>query len=96
MSIVLVGGMERLEKHYLGEAEKFGIKLTVFNQDKTGLAASIRNKDAVVLFTNKVSHRCRQKVMTLARSNDIPVFMFHSCGLCTLRECFHCLRNSLN
>jgi len=94
VSIVLVGGMARMEQHYRGEAEKFGVTLTVFNEDKAGLEASIRNKDAVVVFTNKVSHRGKQKAMDTARKNNIPVFMFHSCGLCTLRECFHCLRNA--
>ena len=92
MSIVLVGGMARLERHYQGEAAQFGINLTLFNQDRGGLATSIKNQDAVVVFTNKVSLRCRKKVLAIARKNEIPVFMFHSCGPCIFQECHHCLQ----
>jgi hypothetical protein len=45
-----------------------------------------------VVFTNKVSLRCRKKVLAIARKNAIPVFMFHSCGPCIFQECHHCLR----
>jgi hypothetical protein len=86
--------MDRLQKHYLEEAGKFGIKLAIFNKLSAGMAASIRHVDAVVIFTNKVSHNAKKEAMSVAKNNDIPVFMFHSCGLCTLRECFHCLQDN--
>lgn len=93
MSIAVIGGMDRLQKHYLNEARKLGIHLAVFNKAKADMGARIRHMDAVVIFTNKVSHSARNEAMAVARKNDIPVFMFHSCGLCTLRECLHCLQN---
>jgi ABC-type uncharacterized transport system substrate-binding protein len=92
MCIAVIGGMDRLQKHYLNEARKFGIKLAIFNKAKAGMAAGIRHVDAVVIFTNKISHNARNEAMAAARDNRIPVYMFHSCGLCTLRECFHCLQ----
>ena len=91
MSIVLVGGMARLERHYREEAKKFGIKLRTFNAAQAGLERKIATVDAVVIFTNKVSHQARNQAMTAARENDIPVLMHHSCGVCTLRECLQCL-----
>jgi hypothetical protein len=56
------------------------------------MAASIKQADAVVIFTNKVSHQARNEAVTVAKKQGIPVFMHHSCGLTTLRECLHCLR----
>lgn len=92
MSIALVGGMDRLERHYYSEAEKLGIELRVFNKPETGINSKINNVDAVVIFTNKVSHRARREAMTAAKSKNIPVLMYHSCGICTIRNCFSCLK----
>lgn len=91
MSIALIGGMDRLERHYISEAEKSGIDLKVFNRAEAGIAQKIRNVDAVVIFTNKVSHRARKEAVNLAKTGNIPVLMYHSCGLCSLRACLDCL-----
>lgn len=91
MSIALIGGMDRLERHYISEAAKFGINLRVFNGPETGLNAKIENVDAVVIFTGKVSHRAKKEAMNMAKSSNMPVLMCHSCGICTLRDCFTCL-----
>lgn len=94
MSVMLVGGMDRLEKHYIEEAEKLGISLKVFTRYKKRLIKKVRSCDAVVIFTNKVSHTAKREVMHAAKEKNIPVLMYHSCGLCTLRDCFGCLNKS--
>jgi hypothetical protein len=91
MSVVLIGGMDRLERQYLDEAARAGVSLRVFNTAKPGIASKLKNVDAVVIFTNKVSHRARNEVLSAARANNIPVFMHHACGVCTLRECLKCM-----
>ena len=92
MCIALIGGMDRLERHYINEAERFGIDLKVFNKSEIGITPKIKNVDAVVIFTNKVSHRVMREAMNAAKTNDIPVYMYHSCGVCTLRDCFNCIK----
>jgi len=94
MCVALIGGMDRLERHYINEAEKVGIELRVFNKSEADMALEIKHVDAVVIFTNKVSHRAKREVMNIAKSRNIPVFMYHSCGICTLRDCFNCLKSS--
>lgn len=91
MCIAVIGGMDRLEKYYRDEAVRAGVELQVFNRSEVNMGAKIRNVDAVVIFTNKVSHRAKKEAMNAARCNNIPVFMHHSCGVCTLRECLNCL-----
>jgi hypothetical protein len=91
MSVVLIGGMDRLEPQYLREAERAGVNLSVFTTAQNGIAAKLKHADAVVIFTNKVSHRAKNEAMTAARANDVPVFMHHACGVCTLRECLKCM-----
>lgn len=94
MSIVLVGGMTRLEARYREEARKHGHELHVFSQANARMAARIRTSDAMILFTNKISHHARNEAVLAAKKDDVPIFMFHSCGLCTLRDCLRCLGSS--
>ncbi len=92
MCVALIGGMDRLERQYINEAERFGIDLKVFTKPEAGIASKIKNVDALVIFTNKVSHRAKKEVIGIAKARNIPVFMYHSCGVCTLRDCLKCLK----
>lgn len=92
MCIALIGGMDKLEKHYRGEAVRAGMDLQVFTRSENNIAAKLKKADAVVIFTNKVSHRVKNEAMHAAKLNNIPVFMHHSCGVCTLRECLNCMK----
>ncbi|RJQ19307.1 MAG: DUF2325 domain-containing protein [Nitrospiraceae bacterium] len=94
MCVALIGGMDRLERQYKTEAEKMGINLKVFTRSESGLSSKIRNMDALVILTNKVSHQAKREVMNVAKAKNIPVFMYHSCGVCTLRDCLSCLKNN--
>jgi ABC-type uncharacterized transport system substrate-binding protein len=85
--------MDRLERHYAEEAGYFGVAVKMFNECPVGLFSRIGNARALILFTNKVSHRARREVMNAARSRRIPVLMCHSCGVCTFRNCLKCLMN---
>lgn len=91
MSIVLVGGMDRLGEQYHNEARRFGMELRIFSQAEQGMGDKIKNAEAVVIFTNKVSHRARHEAVNTAKKQGIPIFMHHSCGICSLRECLKCL-----
>ncbi|GLI39440.1 DUF2325 domain-containing protein [Geobacter hydrogenophilus] len=93
MNIVLIGGMDRLERHYMEEAEDCGVRLKVFTKSETGLSSKIGSAEAMILFTNKVSHRVRNEALNMAKARNIPVQMCHSCGVCSLRTC---LLNCLN
>jgi hypothetical protein len=92
MCIALIGGMDRLERHYRDEAAKMGVDLRVFSTWETNISAKLKSVDAMVIFTNKVSHQVRQAAVKTARSKAIPLIMNHSCGLCSLKECLGCLQ----
>lgn len=92
MRISLIGGIDRLQRHYLHEAEKLGVELRIFTRSETNLPAKIGHTEAVVIFTNKISHRARNQVMGVAHANNIPVFMSHNCGVCSLRDCLNCVK----
>jgi hypothetical protein len=92
-NIALIGGMDRLRRHYIEEAGKSGVSLRVFSQTEINIGSKIKKLDALVIFTNKISHQAKKEVMQVARSRNIPVLMSHSCGVCALRECIDCLVN---
>lgn len=93
MCIGLIGGMDRLGKHYMKEADRFDIRLRVFSQWEKNLSKKINSLDALVLFTDKVSHMAKREAMDVARSRQIPIFMFHSSGLSTFRNCLESIKN---
>ncbi|MGA2150616.1 MAG: DUF2325 domain-containing protein [Geobacteraceae bacterium] len=95
MRISLIGGIDRLGRHYRQEAEKLGVDLRIFTRSETNLSAKIRHSEALVIFTSKVSHRARDLVMGVALAKGIPVFMSHNCGVCALRDCLNCVKEGL-
>ena len=92
MCIALIGGMDRLEKHYREEAERAGMSLMVFSRSQTNIAAKLKKADLMVIFTNKVSHRVKVEAMQVAKASNIPVVMHHACGVCTFRSCLECFK----
>jgi ABC-type uncharacterized transport system substrate-binding protein len=92
MCVAVIGGMDRLERHYRQEATQAGVKLLVFNRSEVNIGAKLKNVDALLIFTNKVSHRARREAVSVAKAQNIPVFQYHSCGVCTLRNCLNCIK----
>ena len=92
MCVAVIGGVRRLEQHYLREAGRMGIDLRLFNEPGAEMADKLCRADAVIIFTNMVSHNGRRLAKKAAKIHGIPVFMHHTCGLCTLRECLNCLK----
>jgi hypothetical protein len=91
MCIAVIGGMDRLRQHYRQEAARAGIELRVFNEAEANLGARLGQVDALLIFTGKISHRARREAMKTAKARNIPVYQYHSCGVCTLRKCLDCL-----
>lgn len=91
MCIVVIGGMDRLAPHYREEAKRLGITLRVFPTFERNMQQKLRNSDGVVLFTGKISHAGRREAINAARHHNIPLYQFHNCGLCTLRDYLRCL-----
>lgn len=92
--VALVGGMDRLEQHYKTEAARLGVALMVFSALEGRTVSKIKGADAVVIFTNKISHNLKREAVKAARSSKVPVLYCHACGICTLRACLRCLANN--
>ena len=87
MCVTLIGGMDRLKKEYMAAAEQDGHSLKFITRNEPNFVNKIGNPDAMIVFTNKISHEAKRKAVQVARSRNIPLQMVHSCGVSSLREC---------
>lgn len=87
MCFTLIGGMDRLKSDYMAIARQNGHELKCISRNERNFVSKIGNPDALIVFTNKVSHEARRKAVSTAKSLGIPVRLAHSCGVSTLREC---------
>jgi ABC-type uncharacterized transport system substrate-binding protein len=79
--------MDRLQKDYIAAAKENGHSLKCISRNERNFVDKIGNPDALIVFTNKVSHEAKRKAVQVARSRNIPLQMVHSCGVSSLREC---------
>jgi hypothetical protein len=83
----LIGGMDRLKREYIDTAKRHGVRLKVFTGKENKIHGKLGQPNFLIMFTNKVSHEARRSVMSHARSQKIPVYMMHSCGVSSLDNC---------
>ena len=57
MSVVIIGGHDRMVCQYKKVCKSFNCKAKVFTQMSATLSKQIGNPDLIVLFTNTVSHK---------------------------------------
>ena len=86
MSIVVVGGHDRMAREYLNLCKKYKIKAKVFTQMKSGLSDKIGNPDCIILLTDIVSHKMVQKAKKEAQRKNIPVINNHNSSLNSLEK----------
>lgn len=78
MSIVLVGGHDRMHDEYKGICSKRGHKVKVFTQMPARFNKLIGNPDGIVLFTGTVSHQMISTAIQEAKRKNIPVLRCHN------------------
>ena len=78
MSVVIVGGNERMENTYHSICKSFGYKSKVFTKESGAIKKKIGTPDLMILFTNTVSHKMVISASAEAKKNSIPVACCHS------------------
>ena len=74
MSVVIVGGHDRMVSQYKKICKEHKCKAKVFTQMSANLSSQIGSPDMVLLFTNTVSHkmaRCADDEAERANANNI-------------------------
>lgn len=78
MSIVIVGGNERMECQYADICKCYGCKSKVFTKENGSLKKKMGNPDLLILFTNTVSHKMVLCAAQEAKRNNIPIVRVHT------------------
>lgn len=73
MSIVIVGGNERMVCQYEDICKGYGCKAKVFAKEKGAMKKKIGAPDLMILFTGTVSHKMVNCAVEEAKKKSIPV-----------------------
>ena len=86
MSVVIVGGHDRMVRNYKDICKNFKYKVKVFTQMPADFKNKIGNADLLVLFTNNVSHKMVSGAIQEAKKNNISIVHSHSSSSCALKK----------
>lgn len=86
MCVTLIGGMDRLKRDYMAVAEEEGVTLSCVARNERNFEQKVGNPDAILVFTNKISHEAKRKAVQIARAKAIPIALIHSCGISSLKK----------
>ncbi|RKD23678.1 hypothetical protein SAMN02745883_01847 [Caminicella sporogenes DSM 14501] len=86
MSVVIVGGHERMERIYKNTGKKYGCKVKVFTKMQRDFHKRIGNPDYIVVFTDVISHKLVDVTLRISKKKNIPNLRLHNSSLKTLEK----------
>ena len=86
MSVVIIGGHDRMVRQYQDICKSYRCKAKVFTQMSGDLKKQIGRPDLCVLFTNTVSHKMAKCAVEEAKRNNTPVVRGHTSSKAALEE----------
>ncbi|MGYP001031299114 len=86
MSVVIVGGHDRMICQYKKICRQYHCKVKVFTQMSGNMRDMIGTPDLLILFTNTVSHKMMRCAVTEARKCNADVVRCHTSSGTALHE----------
>ena len=86
MSVVIIGGHDRMVCQYKQICKSFNCKAKVFTQMSATLSKQIGNSDLIVLFTNTLSHKMVRCAVEEAERCNADVVRCHTSSKNALQE----------
>lgn len=86
MSVVIIGGNERMVCQYADICKNYGCKAKIFVKENGPLRKKLGTPDLMILFTNTVSHKMAITASQEAKRNSIPVARLHSGSCAALNQ----------
>ena len=86
MSVVIIGGHDRMVSQYKKICKEFKCRAKVFTQMSTNMDKKIGCPDLLVLFTNTVSHKMVKCAVAEAERSKAEVVRSHSSSGNALNE----------
>ncbi len=89
MSVVIVGGHDRMVSQYKRICKEHKCKAKIFTQMSANLSEQIGRPDLVILFTNTVSHKMVKCAVTEAEKCNAEIVRCHTSSQNALNEILH-------
>lgn len=86
MSVVIVGGHDRMHCQYKEICKKYGCKCKVFTQCPANFQNQIGSPDLIVVFTKTVAHKMLSAASAQAKKTGTAIKHCNSSGACALNE----------
>ena len=86
MSIVIIGGHERMEIHYREICKKYRCKVKIFTKMPVNLKDQIGCPDLMILFTATASHKMVGCAISESERNNIAIKRSHSSSASALKQ----------
>ena len=96
MSVVIIGGNERMVTQYENICKEHGCKAKVFAKENGSLKKKIGCPDLLILFISTVSHKMVISVTQEAKKNQIPVARVHTSSSGRALRSIHIKQLSVN
>lgn len=86
MSVVIIGGNERMVCQYEDICKNNGCNAKIFVKEKGALKKKLGCPDLMILFTNTVSHKMVNSAVGEAKKNNIPIARIRSSSATALQS----------
>lgn len=86
MSVVVVGGNDRMAVRYKEICRSYNCRVKVFTQMPADFENKLGNPDLMVVFTNTCSHKMALSVSRKSAKKDIPVARIHNASANALKS----------
>ena len=84
MSVVIVGGNERMERQYKDLCQEYQCRAKVYTKAE-GMSSKVGSPDLLVLFTGTMSHKMLQGALCAVKGKDTIIARSHSSSMAALR-----------
>ena len=84
MSVVIVGGNERMERQYKDLCQQYRCSAKVYTKAE-GMSSKVGSPDLLVLFTGTMSHKMLQGALCAVKGKDTIIARSHSSSMTALR-----------
>lgn len=96
MSIVVVGGHDRMQDEYKEICSKRGHRAKIYTQMPARFDKAIGSPDSIVLFTSTVSHKMVLAALKEAKRKNINVVRSHSSSATSFEELLKKMETDMN
>ena len=94
MSVVILGGIDRLKPFYLKQGRNLGFtEIKVFSKKFPDMVKRLSKFERIVICTGNVAHTMVEGTVRMAQIHGIPIGRTHSSSVSAMKKCLEKISN---